>query len=839
MNSLWADISTSDTVDTVFRFTRIQENRDWFLPICIALLLAAYFYRRYHIDAAELKRWQRIVLLVLRSAALVALLLYYVHPQWEHFVGSSRVAILLDTSSSMAIKESGDAPLAGQSDTDTTPTRLKKVLDWIEQSKLVEALSEKHDVAVYSFDKTTKEIGAKTEEIKPAPPQPDTPESATPQPVNTVPDFTKTLLPTGTETQLGEALQEVLQREKGQPLAGILLFSDGGQNAGRSVESPIETASRLKIPIYTVGVGLTKQPLNFRVGNLSVPERTFPNDPFKVRVPIEMLGGGEKITVPEIPVELYLQSTAMENAAESKIGEKKLKFDKERTLEADFEVKIAEKGKQRLIVRIKPPEDDKEPEDNAQKAEIEIVDRKDKVLFFASAPTRDYQFISAQVYRDKSMTCDVFLPWAKPGIKQSADNVLEHFPQTKAEMSAYDTVVAFDPNWRDLSNEQIDILEHWVARQGGGLIVVAGTVHLADTVTGWVTDPGMDKVRALYPVEFLAKQTAFEHRYHGDAKASPLKFSQAGQDADFLRPMDNPAEARSFWNDFAGFYGFFAVKAVKPTATLLVSSTATEAAGQSGTLLAEQFYGAGRVLYLGSGELWRLRGIRNDGAKTSDDGEHFEKIITKTLRHISQGRLQRESDRGSLTTDQKRYSLGSTAQLRITANDASLNPLNEQTVPVDVQSPSGIHLLAEAAIDPNMPGSYSVHIPMSEEGQWLFRFKIPGTETELTRTVQAAMSDLERENPVRNESLLQEIAAKTGGHYFKDLEVKKEDGKENPEAKTDTAESPLSVAALLKIRSQKAVPDAGMEQEMLRVLLISICAFLMLEWTLRRLMKLV
>ncbi|MDR0705727.1 MAG: VWA domain-containing protein [Planctomycetaceae bacterium] len=37
--------------------------------------------------------------------ALACLLLVYFHPQWEHFVGSSRVAIIVDTSASMGNRD--------------------------------------------------------------------------------------------------------------------------------------------------------------------------------------------------------------------------------------------------------------------------------------------------------------------------------------------------------------------------------------------------------------------------------------------------------------------------------------------------------------------------------------------------------------------------------------------------------------------------------------------------------------------------------------------------------------------------------------------------------------
>lgn len=887
MNTLETQTTSSETIGTIFRLARIQENSDWLLPVLIVILLIVYFFRRYRIDAADLKAWQQVILFVLRLIVIFGLFVYYLHPQWEHLVGNSRVVVLIDSSASMGNQDILDdigttadekekiknqeeyEELNDQKDQKNQkdqkeredkifagPTRLDAVIDWIERSELLEQLAEKHNIILYSFDAVLQQQNQDRH----------------------FSNHLHNLKPNGEETAIGHTLFEILQHERGQPLAGIILLSDGGQNAGRDIDTPLETAQRLKIPIYSIGVGRTQQPLNFRVGNIDAPERAFPNDPFTVKVPIEMVGGETNSetnnetnskpasetnneiennnhniennsnnrnnisTLKTIPVELWTQPITPETTSNIpvKIGEKEIQISQDGIVETTFDVRIAEPGGVRLTVKILPLDQDHLSADNQQQTDIEIVDRKDRILLFASAPSRDYQFLCSQIYRDKSMLVDVYLPWARPGISQNADKILERFPSTRTEMAEYNIVAAFDPNWRELSEEQINVLEFWVARQGGGLILVAGSVHQADTVTGWVTEMGMDKICALYPVEFWAKQSAFEHRYHGDEQAWALKFSRAGEESEFLKPMENPVESRTFWNEFPGFYGFFSVKGVKPAATLLAASGSPETMGrtETGALIVEHFYGAGRVLYFGSGELWRLR-------RTNEKA--YEQITTKILRYISQGRLQRESDRGSLATDKQRYSLGSIAQLHITANDAQLNPIMNSTVPVDVLSPSGTLRTVQGIIDPNMPGTYQTHLPLTEEGTWSIQFSIPGTEERITRTVQVRMSDLERETPNRNEQILKKLATQSNGVYFRSptdaLPIIKEStlyGNINLfKAANSQPYTGSPITELLKIRSQRAVPNTVAEEKMLRWFLPVICSILMAEWVLRRLMKLV
>ena len=815
----------SETTETVFRLARIQENSDWFWPFLAVALLLWWSIRRYRIDAAELNRWQRTVLTLLRVGVLTALLLYYLHPQWEHLVGSSRVAVLLDSSASMASRDLLEEMQTDDEQENSTLTRWEGVLDWIDRSELIPRLREKHDVVIYSFDRTVNRVLFESQETEKIPAQ--KPEQ-----------HLSALQPEGDETRIGEALLDVLQRERGQPLAGILLVSDGAMNAGRSVDSALKTVKRLHLPIYTIGVGIKQQPLNIRIANFDVPDRAFPGDPFTVKAQVQLLGGEEASEGTEwkIPIELWMQ--AENSPAETKIAEKELRLSSGGLTDVDFEIRSPAPGKQKLTVKLIPPKEDRNAADDTQQAEVEVVDRKDRILLFAGGPSRDYQFFCTQIFRDKSMSVDVYLPWAKPGISQSADKILGRFPSTRTEMAEYDTVVAFDPNWRDLSTEQIDVLDFWVTRQGGGLVLFAGPVNLGDSVGNWVTDPGMDKIRAMYPVEFHAKTSAFDHRYHGDEQPAPLKFSSAGEDAEFLRSTDNPLEARTFWNEFPGFYGFFAVKDVKPTATLLASSGSPEAVGHgnnSAALIAEQFYGVGRVLYLGSAELWRLRRV---------DEKAFEQITTKILRYVSQGRLQRDSDRGSLTTDKKRYTLGSMAQLRATANDSQLKPLELPMLPLDVISPTGKLRTLNLTLDPTGPGSYQTHLPLTEEGTWSLQFALPDGGDKIVKTVQVRMSDLERENPSRNEPLLSELAKQSGGLYYDSpidaLDTVKESSLFGNiqlfAAQTDNP--PPKITELLRVRSQRAVLDSVAEETMMTMLLIALCFLLLLEWTLRRLMKL-
>ena len=73
-------------------------------------------------------------------------------------------------------------------------------------------------------------------------------------------DWRTTLQPSGAETHLGDALKSVLDRELGNPLAGVVIFSDGRNNAGVDPRQTIAAAQNMRVPLYGVGLGSERSP---------------------------------------------------------------------------------------------------------------------------------------------------------------------------------------------------------------------------------------------------------------------------------------------------------------------------------------------------------------------------------------------------------------------------------------------------------------------------------------------------------------------------------------------------------------------------------------------------
>ena len=409
-----------------------------------------------------------------------------------------------------------------------------------------------------------------------------------------------------------------------------------------------------------------------------------------------------------------------------------------------------------------------------------------------------------------------------------------------------------DPDWRTLTDGQLQLLESWVAEQGGGLVVAAGAVHMGNPIDSWIGDERMDAVRALYPVTFH-RRFAMQAGSHAAKEPWPLDFTSEGREEEFLRPADDAEASRAAWADFPGVYSYFPVAGAKPGGTVYARFSdpavsarvgsaerpTLDAAGVGGkdepAYFAGQFFGSGRVFYMGSSEMWRLRRV---------DEAFFEQFYTKLIRHVSQGRLLRGSSRGNLMVGRDRYVLGNTAEVRARLTDSELKPLEAAEVELQVVAPDGSTETVLLKPDPQRIGTFAGRVPLVQEGAYRFELLVPASDdVRLTRRVQVKMPDLERQNSQRNDALLSKIAQQTGGRYYTD--ARKALAELNAAALPDgdsAAARAGSLLAELKDRTKTivltAAPDRLWRESWLFWAMILICGLLLLEWLIRRLMKL-
>jgi hypothetical protein len=637
------------------------------------------------------------------------------------------------------------------------------------------------------------------------------------------------LAATGTESRLGDALNAILQQERGAPLAGIVVITDGRSNAGLDPSTTISEASLQGVPVHSVGMGTAKNPVNVRVVDAEAPKRVFPGDRFRLTALVQASGlQGKPLTV-----QLRRRKGGDKNAG--------MAIEEERTitLEGDdaltsiaFEILPREIGPWIYEVKALPPQQDTNPQDNALESEVRVVEPKSTVLIIAGGPTREYQFVRNLLFRDPTVQSHVYLQTSGPGVSQEAKKLLTEFPKTRAEMSQYDCVIAFDADWTALDTDQVDVMEKWISEQAGGLVLVAGPV----ATPKWAGSQGngnrkAEILRNLSPlvVNTRGARLVSIGRFESET-AWPLNFANDAWQTDFLQISKTLEASRDAWNRFLGVYSFFACYEPKPGATPLAffSDPTTATGSKQPVYLATQFYGAGRVAFQGGGEFWRLREVGE---------EYFDTYYTKLVRWAGQGRLLRDSDRGILLLDKQQAIVGEQVMVRAVLRDASFQPTILPEAPAKLVEPSGRSLpLSLAPIpDPSQPGVYIGQFFTKGTGNYEVQLPVGGLADQqlLTQQVTVRVPALEIQRPQRNDPLLSELATRTGGKYWVGM---------SSLLGTGSPEQPLPLVAAIEPRDQTnylpGAPDRVFQQRLMGILMALIVGCLSLEWLIRRLSKL-
>ncbi|MDA1162624.1 MAG: VWA domain-containing protein [Planctomycetota bacterium] len=798
---------------------------EWSVCLGGLALLLVFGVRIYLRDTSELNRFWRCFLLLLRLSVLTGLILIALNPQertQKMAYRPSQVAVLIDRSLSMQFPQS--QPMPGDStgnNADGLPnadaqSRSEAVADLLENSALLEELKKNHSVSVYSFDSS---LNGPHVVLRSQDPRARAQAGAVQSPTTVGEkstgvadaDWNQIVDPIGLETRLGESLLELIRSVSGNSLSGIVVVTDGASNSGIDPGKAIEAAKESKARIVTIGVGSTRQPVNLQIASIQAPSDVHVGDAFEISAFIQSQGLAGQNAI----VELLGRPEESEGEATT-LGTKEIVLaDDGIPVRVSFEQLENVAGAWEYFVRVRPDQKIVElsEADNERRKSISVVDRKTRVLVIAGGPMRDYRFVRNMLYRHSAIQTDVWLQTADAAgaVSQEANKVLTSFPDTKEALFDYDVIVGFDPDWSRLDGEQLDLVSEWVFSQAGGLVVVAGDVH----TVGVAGDAKLEKIRELYPV-VLNRFVSDNDGPRTVIQSWPFEFTREGREAGFLQVTDEQVTSAEVWEEFPGVYSAYPTTGAKAGATVYAyfSDPRTQSASGLPILLASQYYGAGRVIYLGSPEMWRLR---------SNDEVYYDRFWTKSIREAGQARLKRGNNRGTLLLERNQYVLGQTVRLRAQLTDPQFEPLITDAIGAEIFDPGGRPMIPPLQMqrDTSRVGQYVGSFRVSSPGVWRIAVPIPQSRDELSEKIDVVLPNLETDNARQNAQLLRLMAEDTGGAYFSISEAATEVPKRLP-----------NMGEEFQIDQQlKTLWD----REWLMLLLIGL---LSIEWLTRKLLKL-
>src|SRR5262245_13382208 len=202
-----------------------------FLLFIIAAAAGAYFaYRKVARDKFSFG------LVALRALTFTVLAFIFLRPVLNIktvLPQESYLAVVIDNSESMTIKDDGQV------------SRAQQLQKEFEATKFFKRLEDKFKVRTYRFDNTAERI--------------ERPDQMT---------FT------GKRTRV-EAATDLLQQELGSvPLSGVVLITDGADNSSKQLTESLSKLEAHKVPFYTVGVGSESITRDAEIVKLSAPRST-------------------------------------------------------------------------------------------------------------------------------------------------------------------------------------------------------------------------------------------------------------------------------------------------------------------------------------------------------------------------------------------------------------------------------------------------------------------------------------------------------------------------------------------------------------------------------------
>src|SRR5215207_216255 len=246
------------------------------------------------------------------------------------------------------------------------------------------------------------------------------------------------LAPGSPLTPIGDSLREVINRKRGQPLAGVLLITDGANNSG---SQPREAAALLRaegVPLYVYGVGITS-PRDIIVGNIFAPDVTFVRDEVNVTVRVRSQG----LSGQTARLKLQLGSTV--------VAEKQILFgaDGEQTIPLNFIPQ--QQGEFELIASVEPRDDETVKENNSVSHQIKVVDSKIRILLADQSPRWEFRYLQAMLMRDRRVDLKCYLVESDPAIARGTNSpYIDQFPSRHEDIGRFDLVIFGDVDPRRL-----------------------------------------------------------------------------------------------------------------------------------------------------------------------------------------------------------------------------------------------------------------------------------------------------------------------------------------------------------------------------------------------------
>ncbi len=756
--------------------TIIFPGSAWLLPASVAIVvLAAALVWSGHRSSTE--RRVRFGCGLLKLAGIVMLGLILLEPMWvgqRARPGANIFALLADNSQSLQIKDVGDSKSRGDT--------LRGLLVG-DPKGWQAALEETFQVRRYTFDSRLQNAR----------------------------DFGE-LNFDGCASSLGSALKTAVEQWHGQPVAGVLLFTDGNATDLAADLASLEGCP----PVYPVVVGRDSSFRDLSLSKVGVSQTAFEDTPVTVQAEVAANGfsGGEIVTrltevatgrtsaVTNHPDAAGLRITSVSNAV---VELTRRATDAEASLNFRFQFQpigpglhfyeLETRAKEELV-NSNAPTHEATLVNNRQMVVVDRGQEPFRILYVSGRPNWEYKFLNRAIQDDPQLKMVSLIRVARrepkfefkgrPGetsnpLFRGFDNKGEEaarydqpvlirlntkdeielrggFPKTAEELFQYQAVIVADLEAEFFTHDQQALLQRFVSERGGGFLMLGGAESFREG--NYAGTP----IASMLPV-YLDRKT--------DAKLPTqlrLTLTREGWLQPWTRLRATEEDEKALLESVPPFEVFNPTHDIKPGASIL--ATVADPTDKKYPALVAQRFGLGRSAALMIGDMWRW-GLRD---------EAMQKDLGKSWRQLIRWLVSDVPDHVSIAVEPSIGGDPAEVRLTVKARDKVFKPLDNSMVRLTIRpvmlmsSPNS--KTANTAADTNYiqftaepsatnPGTYEASYVAREAGAYSVEAVVTSANGIITgRAATGWTSDpaaVEFRSLKPNRTLMESLARRTGG----------------------------------------------------------------------------
>ena len=777
----------------------IEHESPWAtsIPEWVFLILAAAFvativlvYRR---DAAKSSLKMRTALLLLRFSAIGVILCCLARPILQiDRTDLPYIVVLIDDSISMTLPDEYPADveatirdwLDGTRNPHVSRFDVARAILTTNEGEFLKQLLQNHKLRVYRFSESTNVVG----------PEQCLSLADVEQVIQQLQDATAR----GKDTRLQPAVKSVLDDFSGTPPTAIVVLTDGVASISSSerLSAAIPMARRRLVPIYAIGVGSDEPTRDLQLYDLMVDEVAIVDVPLIFSAKLKSTGFSAQ------PVRVTLSTKA---APADVLAEVTVKSPVDGApLNVELSFTPTEEGKVEFVLEAVPLAGEANRGNNRESREVTIRKGKIRVLLVDYEPRYEFRYVKHLLNREnkdrQTIELKTFLQ-QQPSSLGAAAVELGTFPELKNDLFEFDVVIFGDVDRSRLPNRHLEDLRDFVREKGGGVIFVAGPQFNPKSYQNSPIEEMFPVVLESVRLPELGPTIASGFR--------PELTPEGRRGTPMFRFAENQNDVNRVWNGLQEMYWLLEAPELVPGATVLAQHPTRQ--GENGNLpvIALRRFGAGKVLFHATDELWRWRFRVGD--------VYYGRYWLQAIRFLSRSKLIGQDRSAVLYSDREKYAAGDDATIRIQFFKDSLVPAEDDGVSVTVERSGDVPRSLTLS---RVPGSFTVfegRMSQLAEGRYDVWVTKPAFEKSPPVTdfqVEAPSRELKQRDLDKND--LVRAAKQTYGRYF---------------AVVDAMQLPASIPSgqPVSLGTQKSVPLWN------RWELLSIFGLLLLtEWLLRK-----